>query len=127
MCRRSSSAPCPLMSFSSMWIVPEVGSISRLIIFSEVVLPQPDGPTNITISPAGMTRLSPSTAAACPPAYLLVTFSSRISAPLIAALDPSVCVSMAVMSDPDSLRDGDPAEQQEESVEDQGDDHDAQG
>jgi hypothetical protein len=45
-------------------IVPEVGSISRLIIFSDVVLPQPEGPTNITISPAGMVRLRPSTAAA---------------------------------------------------------------
>ena len=67
MCRRSWSAPWVLMSLSPMWIVPDVGSISRLIIFSEVVLPQPEGPTNITISPAGMTRLSPSTAAACWP------------------------------------------------------------
>ena len=85
MWRRSSSALWLLMSLSPMWIVPEVGSISRLIIFSEVVLPQPEGPTNITISPAGMTRLSPSTAAACWPAYCLVTLSSRISAPLISA------------------------------------------
>src|SRR3954468_8114896 len=105
-----------------MWIAPDVGSMSRLIIFSDVVLPHPEGPTNMTISPAGMTRLSPSTAATGWPAYFLLTFSSRIAAPLISVLDPSACVSVAVMSDPDSLRDGDPAEQQEESVEDQGDD-----
>ena len=30
---------------------PVVGSISRLIIFSVVDLPQPDGPTRQTISP----------------------------------------------------------------------------
>ena len=33
-------------------IVPPVGSIMRLIIRSEVVLPQPDGPTNTVIRPA---------------------------------------------------------------------------
>ncbi len=33
-------------------IVPDVGSTSRLIIFSVVVLPQPDGPTSATISPS---------------------------------------------------------------------------
>ena len=70
-------------SSSPIVIVPEVGSISRLIIFSEVVLPHPDGPTNITISPAGMVRLSPSTAAVRWPAYRLLTFSRRISAPLM--------------------------------------------
>ena len=57
--RRSSSASCSLTSSSPIRMLPEVGSISRLIIFSEVVLPQPDGPTNITISPAGMSRTSP--------------------------------------------------------------------
>ena len=41
---------------------PPVGSMSRLIILSVVVLPQPDGPTSTTISPAGMSRLSRSTA-----------------------------------------------------------------
>ena len=34
-----------------MLIVPSVGSIRRLIILSEVVLPQPDGPTSMTTSP----------------------------------------------------------------------------
>ena len=33
---------------------PLVGSISRLTIFSEVVLPQPDGPTRTQILPAGI-------------------------------------------------------------------------
>jgi hypothetical protein len=37
MCRRSWSALCLLMSSSPMWIEPEVGSMSRLILFSEVV------------------------------------------------------------------------------------------
>ena len=32
---------------------PPVGSISRLIIRSVVVLPQPDGPTSTQISPVG--------------------------------------------------------------------------
>src|SRR6188768_3346613 len=129
MCRRSSSAPCPLMSLSPMWIEPDVGSISRLIIFSDVVLPQPEGPTNITISPAGMTRLSPSTAAECWPTYFLVTFSRRISAPLISGelCSSARCVPVVVMSDPDSLRDGEPAEEEQEEVEDQGDDHDPDG
>ena len=31
-----------------------VGSISRLTILSEVVLPQPDGPTRTQIAPAGI-------------------------------------------------------------------------
>ena len=39
--------PCSRTSLPPIRIVPEVGSISRLIIFSVVVLPQPEGPTNI--------------------------------------------------------------------------------
>jgi hypothetical protein len=39
----------------------------RLIIFSVVVFPQPDGPTRMTISPSAMDRSRASTAgAACP-------------------------------------------------------------
>lgn len=65
--RRRLVALSDLMSWSSMRIVPDVGSISRLIIFNEVVLPQPEGPTNVTISPAGTVRESESTAATfCP-------------------------------------------------------------
>jgi len=48
-----------------MRMLPSLGSMSRLIIFRVVVLPQPDGPTNTTISPAGMVRFTFSTAGAC--------------------------------------------------------------
>jgi hypothetical protein len=39
-----------------------VGSISRLIIFIVVVLPEPDGPTRTTTSPSGMSMVTSSTA-----------------------------------------------------------------
>ena len=51
--RRSSTAGMPMMSSPPMVIRPPVGSMSRLIIFIVVVLPQPDGPTRTQISPAG--------------------------------------------------------------------------
>lgn len=38
-------------------IVPDVGEISRLIIFIVVVLPQPDGPTSTVMLPSGISRL----------------------------------------------------------------------
>ena len=41
---------------------PPVGSSSRLIIRSVVVLPQPDGPTRAISSPSGMSRLRSVTA-----------------------------------------------------------------
>ena len=41
------------MSTPSSSIVPDVGSISRLIIRIEVVFPQPDGPTSVVIFPFG--------------------------------------------------------------------------
>ena len=67
MVRRSSVAFLLRMSSPPMVIVPEVGSWRRLIIFSVVVLPQPEGPMNMTISPAGTVRDSPSTAGTfCP-------------------------------------------------------------
>ena len=50
------------VSVSSSQIVPEVGSIIRLIIRSEVVLPQPDGPTSTVIWPDGASSSSSSTA-----------------------------------------------------------------
>ncbi|MNN85922.1 hypothetical protein D3C81_2032610 [compost metagenome] len=43
-------------------ILPEVGLIRRLIIFSVVLLPQPDGPRNTQISPSLTVRLTESTA-----------------------------------------------------------------
>ena len=45
--------------------LPEVGVIRRLIIFSVVVLPQPDGPRNTQISPSLTVRLTESTAFTC--------------------------------------------------------------
>jgi hypothetical protein len=65
--RRSSSAFLWVTSSSPIRIRPLVGSISRLIIFMVVVLPHPEGPTSITISPAGISRVTSSTAAwSCP-------------------------------------------------------------
>src|SRR5689334_5131065 len=68
-----------------MKIRPLVGSISRLIIFIVVVLPQPDGPTNITISPAGISMVMLSTAGCDCASYSFVTPSSRILAPPVVA------------------------------------------
>ena len=62
--RRSSSASMCSASRPPMVIFPDVGSTIRLIIRMVVVFPQPDGPTNTTILPAGMTMLNSSTAAA---------------------------------------------------------------
>ncbi len=52
--------------------VPEVGSIIRLIIRIEVVLPQPDGPTNAASVPSGTSSVRSSTATV-PSGYFLVT------------------------------------------------------
>ena len=49
-------------SSSPIRIRPEVGSISRLIIFRVVDLPQPEGPTKITVSPALISMVTLSTA-----------------------------------------------------------------
>jgi hypothetical protein len=59
---------------------PDVGWIIRLTIRSDVVLPQPDGPTSTVIWPLGATRSSPPTATV-PSGYFLVTLSKRIIAP----------------------------------------------
>src|SRR4051795_2672694 len=55
-------------------------SISRLITFNAVVLPAPDGPTSMQISPAPMLSDRLSTAGCCWPAYRFVTESKTISA-----------------------------------------------
>src|SRR5215204_4513185 len=57
--------------------VPEVGSIIRLIIRIEVVLPQPDGPTNAASVPSGTSRVRSSTATV-PSGYTLRTASNLI-------------------------------------------------
>src|SRR3569833_1170854 len=75
--RRRSEGFFLRMSSPSMLIVPEVGSIIRLIIRSEVVLPQPDGPTKTVICPDGISRVRSSTATV-PSGYRLVTPSNLI-------------------------------------------------
>src|SRR5690606_4922803 len=111
MCRRSSSASRSVTSSSPMKMRPLVGSISRLIIFMVVVLPQPDGPTSITISPAGISIVMLSTAGGDFGSYRLVTPSSRIRAP------PPDCRS-DVGSDTDSPRCGQSGDEVEHGVED---------
>ena len=57
-----------------------MGSISRLIMRSEVVFPQPLGPTSTIVFPAGTSRSSASTATV-PPGYRFVTRSNLIKLP----------------------------------------------
>ena len=75
--RRRSDAEKPAVSRSSSQIVPDDGWIIRLIIRSEVVLPQPEGPTKTVIFPEAASRLRSSTATV-PSGYRLVTWSNRI-------------------------------------------------
>src|ERR1700742_2951013 len=75
--RRLAAEPFDV-SVSSIQIRPLVGSIIRLIMRSEVVLPQPDGPTRTVIWPDGAGKLRSSTAIAPPPEYFFVTDSKRI-------------------------------------------------
>ena len=57
-----SARRCCVVSLPSISTAPPVGSIIRLIIRSEVVLPQPDGPTNTVILPVGISIVRSSTA-----------------------------------------------------------------
>src|SRR3954469_16547918 len=74
---------------------PPSKSIRRLIIFSAVVLPPPEGPTSMQISPAPTRRQSSLTAGWAWPGYVFVARSKTISAavpppsaPLIGAILP---------------------------------------
>src|SRR5262249_21535481 len=49
--------------------VPPVGSISRTRQRPRLVFPQPDSPTNPTVSPSSTSRLTPSTALTCSCVY----------------------------------------------------------
>src|ERR1019366_282099 len=51
MLRRRALTSIVAVSRPSMEMAPDVGSISRLIIVREVVLPHPEGPAKTTISP----------------------------------------------------------------------------
>ncbi len=59
---------------------PEVGSTIRLIIRMDVVLPQPDGPTNTVSVPSGTSSVRSSTATV-PSGYRLVTPANEIIYP----------------------------------------------
>src|SRR5690625_4618912 len=67
-------------------IWPLVGSTNRLIILSEVVLPQPDGPTKATSSPAGISSDKLSTAGDDWPRYFFVIFLNSMLAPAVLVL-----------------------------------------
>ena len=71
-CAAARAPAASVWSRPSTWIVPDVGSIRRLIILSVVVLPQPEGPTRATTSPAATSSDSPSTAGVAAPGYRLV-------------------------------------------------------
>jgi hypothetical protein len=86
-----------------------------LIIFKVVVLPQPEGPTNMTIFPAGTSMVSPSTAGFAWPAYRLVTWSSRMRAPVI----PSARAGTAVVSDTDTSRSCESTQAEEQEIKDE--------
>src|SRR5690349_19064137 len=88
--RRSSVSSRLVTSTPSIVIRPEVGSIRRLTIFSDVVLPQPDGPTRMQILPAGTVSDRSLTAAGAVPrfvaagSYDLETWSNCTTAPWVA-------------------------------------------
>src|SRR5262249_49758212 len=61
-------------------IVPPVGCSSPATQRSVVVLPQPEGPSSTTISPAGTTKLTPSTAGRMAPNAFTRSRTSRFAA-----------------------------------------------
>src|SRR6187402_2027577 len=69
--------PTPAMSCPSIRMRPSLGTSRPASIRSNVVLPQPDGPSNAKNSPSSMARSTLSTAAKLP--KRLETFSIRIS------------------------------------------------
>ena len=60
--RRSWTGSSWRTSLPSMRIAPDVGSMSRFTIFSDVVFPEPLGPTRMQIFPAGTVNERASTA-----------------------------------------------------------------
>src|SRR5687768_8431157 len=83
--RRSSAAGTDVTSLPATVMVPDVGSTILLIMRSDVVLPQPDGPTNTVMQPLSMNMLRLSTAGS-PPWYCLVTLWNAIMASAIPGL-----------------------------------------
>src|SRR3954462_13714381 len=83
--RRSSVVSRVAPSTPSSRIRPDVGSMSRLTILSDVVLPQPDGPTRTQIFPAGTSSDRSLTAPGAPAlvdraSYTFVTWSNSTDA-----------------------------------------------
>src|SRR5258707_3423084 len=76
--RRNFTGSTLVASLPSSVSVPDVGSIIRLIIRIEVVLPQPDGPTKTVSVPSGTSSVRSSTATV-PSGYFLVTLSNVIN------------------------------------------------
>src|SRR4030081_1850375 len=76
--RRNLTGSTVVTSLPSTVSVPDVGSIIRLIIRIEVVLPQPDGPTKTVSVPSGTSSVRSSTATVLS-GYFLVTFSKVIT------------------------------------------------
>ncbi|MNG20745.1 hypothetical protein D3C84_1050270 [compost metagenome] len=72
MLRRRVTSSRPVVSSPLINTLPEVGGIRRLIIFSVVLLPQPDGPRNTQISPSLTVRFTESTALTSLPLLLKV-------------------------------------------------------
>src|SRR5690606_25585712 len=106
----------PVTSSPSMTILPLLGSIRRLIIFSVVVLPQPEGPTNITMEPAGISRVRPPTADFFCPGQVVVTSSSMIEAPVTFS---ATVFSEILLSDTDTSRGGQSANAEQNQVKDE--------
>src|SRR5215469_2738172 len=120
MWRRSWSGCMASTSRPPTRIEPDVGSISLLIIFIVVVLPQPDGPTNTTSSPAATCRLTLSTAGSRCPAY-------RLDRPISSMPAPPVAKSGVRVLGTDAPRGSETADEEVGEVEQQGEDDHAEG
>src|SRR5690348_13030941 len=76
--RRRSCGGIVRMSLPATVIVPDVGSIRRLIMRRVVVFPHPDGPTRHATSPGASSNDRSPTAGAEAPENVFETCSSRI-------------------------------------------------
>src|SRR5450631_42525 len=90
----------------AMLISPSVGCSSPATQRKVVVLPQPDGPSSTTISPAGTAKLTPSTAGR-PIANCLrrsVTSSVAVMMPLISSMRRSLPIAEGLVPFRDPIR-----------------------
>src|SRR5262245_17463018 len=88
--RRSASGRCLCTSCPRTSTWPEVGSSSRLIRRSVVVLPQPLGPSKATIFPGATSRLTLSTAAMWPANTLLTSRNSTAAPDIVFSREQNV-------------------------------------